>query len=114
MKKIIAVVISVLLIFYFLNHFFTKSMIVGTYVSNDNAGIDGPNKGDTLILLENNTFRSQTWGKGTYKLEGSSITINYNYELGKASYQMGVRRNSSLQPKLVFDFDLESCFEKVD
>lgn len=89
-------------------------MLVGTYVSNGNATIDGPSKGDTLVLNKNNTFHSQTWGKGTYKLEGSTITLEYNYEFGKATYQMELSRNSSLRPKLVFDFDLEYCFEKID
>lgn len=69
-------------------------MITGTYVSNGN-GIDGPNKNDTLIILENNTYVSQSWGKGKYTLnnsgKGTAINIHYgsrpHSSFGKTSLQ---------------------------
>ncbi|MEN2412581.1 hypothetical protein [Flavobacterium mesophilum] len=111
-KKILLSIVFLIGLVYTYNNFFTKSMIIGTYVSNGN-GIDGPNKNDTLILLENNTYESQTWGKGKYTLKANTINIYYDYEFGKASYQMRIERNFYLKPKLVFDFDQDNYFEKI-
>lgn len=111
-KKILLLILFVFGILYVYDSFFTKSMIIGTYVSNG-IGIDGPNKNDTLILLENNNYESQSWGKGEYTLKGNTITIHYDYEFGKASYQMSIERNFYIKPKLVFDFDQDYYFEKI-
>ena len=115
-KKILVLIIFFIGLIYVYDNFFTKSMITGTYVSNGN-GINGPNKSDTLILLENNTYESQSWGNGKYTLKnlgkGTTINIHYDYEFGKASYQMSIERNFYIKPKLVFDFDQDYYFEKI-
>ena len=111
-KKILLLILFVFGIIYVYDGCFTESMIIGTYVSNG-IGIDGPNKNDTLILLENNTYESQSWGKGGYTLKGNTITIHYDYEFGKASYQMSIERNFYIKPKLVFDHDQDYYFEKI-
>ncbi|MBF4473838.1 hypothetical protein [Flavobacterium sp. HJJ] len=111
-KKTLLSIIFLIGLIHVYDNFFTKSMITGTYVSNG-SGIDGPNKNDTLILLENNTYESQSWGKGEYTLKENTINIHYDYEFGKASYQMSIERNFYIKPKLVFDFDQDYYFEKI-
>ncbi len=115
-KKILLSIVFFIGLIYVYDNFFTKYMITGTYVSNGN-GIDGPNKSDTLILLENNTYESQSWGNGKYTLKksgkGTTIKIHYDYEFGKAGYQMRIERNFYIKPKLVFDFDQDYYFEKI-
>lgn len=115
-KKILLSIVFLIGLIYVYENFFTKSMIIGTYVSNGN-GIDGPNKNDTLILLENYTYESQSWGKGKYTLnnsgKGTTINIQYDYEFDKGSYQMSIERNFYIKPKLVFDFDQDYYFEKI-
>lgn len=115
-KKIFLLIAFFIGLIYVYDHFFTKSMITGIYVSNG-SGIDEPNKNDTLILLENYTYESQSWGKGKYTLnnsgKGTTIKIQYDYEFGKASYQMSIERNFYIKPKLVFDFDQDYYFEKI-
>jgi hypothetical protein len=116
-KKIISILFSLIVIILIYNNFFTKSMIVGTYISNGN-GLDGANKGDTLIISKDNTFKSKTWGKGKYTLnystKGTTIRIQYDYEFGKASYHMGIKRNYYIEPKLIFDYDLDYYFYKIE
>ena len=115
-KKILLSIVFLTGLIYVYDNFFTKFMITGTYVSNGN-GIEGPKKSDTLILLENNTFESQSWGKGKYTLKhsGKATTINiiYDYEFGKVGYQMIIERNFYIKPKLIFDFDQDYYFEKI-
>ena len=91
-------------------------MITGMYVSNG-VGLDGPTKNDTITLMENNTFRSKVWGNGKYDLsysgKGTKIILHYNYQFGKASYKMEIKRNYYIEPKLVFDYDQNYFFEKI-
>lgn len=116
-KKLLLSIVFLIPVIYVYNNFFTKFMITGTYVSNGNS-TDGPNKSDTLILLDNNNYISQSWGKGKYTLnnsgKGTTINIHYDYEFGKGSYQMSIKRNFYLKPKLVFDFDQDYYFKKIN
>jgi len=116
-RNIFLIVIFLIFLIYTIDNFFTKSMIVGTYVSNNKTSIiDGPSNGDTLVLLDNNTFKSQTWGNGKYSLEysgkGTKINIHYKYEFGTAGYQMGIQRSFYIKPKIIIDRDLNYYFEK--
>ena len=116
-KHILIVVLSIVLTFIF-NNFFITSMIKGVYVSNNTEPmVDGPRFGDTLILLDNNKFLSDTWGEGIYKLEhtfkGTRLDLSYNYEFGKAGYNSYFYRSYFYgKPRIVVFRDLNFYFKK--
>jgi len=95
-------------------------MITGEYVSNNAQSLlEGPGRrGEKLFLLEDNKFKSDTWGNGTYKLKytfgGTRIDLTYNYEFGKASYHTSINRSYFFgKPQILLDKDLEFYFEKI-
>lgn len=52
-------------------------MISGKYVYNfPFSVVEGSNSGDELVLNENGTFKSDTWGNGTYTLTFSKLSLN--------------------------------------
>ncbi|MCD2259499.1 hypothetical protein [Psychroserpens luteolus] len=80
-RKITFIILTVLIlgtIFY--NSYFPKFLITGKYVANieDEFATFGVSNGDQLILNEDGTFQSDSWGTGTYVLKGKEIEFNYN------------------------------------
>ena len=125
MKRII-VIISLLIFGLLLIDGFTnyasKSSLEGFYVNNNTEYVlEGPrpiSQGvDTLIIHSDNTFDSQTWGKGTYKVKqsffGTRIDLTYEYEMGKAGYEMKVTSPLFGQERIWLDYDLNFYFEKI-
>ncbi len=55
---------------------YTKSLISGKYIYNYEQSLEGPHKGDYLILKDNGEFDSDTWGNGTYQVSGSRLKLN--------------------------------------
>jgi hypothetical protein len=68
-EKIFKFFIGVIILGYIFNNFFTEVMITGEYVSNNTESVlEGAGRsGEKLFLLEDNKFKSDTWGNGTYK-----------------------------------------------
>jgi hypothetical protein len=120
-KNIFKVFIGVIIFSYIFNNFFTEGMITGVYISNNNQSIlEGPNRiGEKLFLLEDNKFKSDTWGNGTYELKytfkGTRIDLTYNYEFGKAGYETSINRGYFIgKPQIILDRDLEFYFQKIE
>lgn len=68
-------------------------MVSGSYVYNFPTYIvDGPKTGDILNLKENGTFESDTWGKGTYIINGCDLELSYNDVFGKSGFELGIYR----------------------
>ncbi len=120
-RNVYKVFIGAIILIYIFNNFFTESMITGTYISNNNQSVlEGPNgMGEKLFLLEDNKFKSDTWGNGTYELKysfkGTTIDLTYNYEFGKAGFVTYIDRNYFFgNPKILLDKDLKFYFAKIE
>lgn len=89
-------------------------MVSGTYTYNFPTYIvDGPKTGDILNLKENGTFESNTWGKGTYTINGSNLELNYNDNFGKSSFECGIYRPLFFgEPRISICSDLDYYFKK--
>lgn len=94
---IFSLLISGLLFFAGFTNYATVSSLSGRYINNNTEHvIEGPkpvSQGiDTLILKNDNTFESQTWGAGNYVVKpsifGTRIELIYGDETGKAGYEM--------------------------
>lgn len=103
-------------------NYVSKSKIQGRYINNNTEFIlEGPSpieQGvDTLIIKRDNTFESKTWGSGTYSIQpslfGTRIHLIYEYELGKAGYEMMVTAPLFRPIKIWLDYDMNFYFEKI-
>lgn len=125
MKKLIIIVsllIFGLLFIEGLTNYASKSSLQGRYINNNADYVfEGPrpiSQGvDTLVIKNDNTFDSQTWGTGTYKVKpsifGTRIDLTYDYEMGKAGYEMLVTSPLFGQERIWLDYDLNYYFEKI-
>ncbi len=106
---VIAVLIAITLLY---NSFFPKFLVVGTYKSDiKNAfATNGIDHGQTLILKEDNTFISETWGNGTYTLKGSRISFSFNNEVYSTYFY---RPYFFGTPRIVIFRDLNSEYIKI-
>lgn len=114
-----AILISIFLISYAHKNFFTKSMIVGSYINYNFDYVpfipDIPYSPDTLRIY-NNKFTSSYWGEGDYTLHsnlaGTRIDLTYAY--GKAGYNTDIERDFFGVPKIML-FRMENhCYQKID
>ena len=108
------ILLIVLSILY--DNLYTISMISGSYVYNFPAVIaDGPGQGDTLILKENGDFENGTWGKGTYHISGSKLSLTYEYEFGKAGFETSIYRPLFWgKPRIGVVKDLDYYYKKIN
>src|SRR5690349_20979345 len=75
------VALIILLCWYCYNAFYSKSMLVGTYIYSHPVALDkGPLPGDTLELFIDGTFRSNRWGKGKFVVNGDRIQGSNKYD----------------------------------
>lgn len=126
MKKFLIIaglIIFGLICFEGITNYVSKSTLEGLYINNNTEYIlDGPRpieQGvDTLIIKNDNTFESQTWGSGTYKIKpsvfGSRIDFTYDYEMGKAGYEMMVSKPLFKAERIWLDYDMNFYFEKTN
>ncbi|MHA3787144.1 hypothetical protein ACX0HA_02960 [Flavobacterium hauense] len=120
MKKAILSFLTVMFLLYCYGHFFTKGMITGIYVYYpDYPSLEAPTKVDTLVLNNDNTFKSGYYGSGTYKIEqgfgGTCFDMTYKYELGLASFGSYFNRSFFVgTPRIAVNEDLGLYYEKVD
>ncbi len=116
--KILSVAFVILYIF---NSFFLKNMLVGTYVNRNYENSffgQNPHVSDNLILLNNDTYVSEYYGKGKYEL---------HYSLGGTEISLAPN-NSSIMPfrtsinrlyflgniKIDLVKDLNQYYKKID
>lgn len=113
--------ILIILLFSFISvsmihdNFYTLKMVSGTYVYHfPNEIVEGPSQGDKLILKEDGTFESDTWGNGTYSINGSQLDLNYRYEFGEAGFSCCFYRPMFWgQPRINIVKDLGYYFSKI-
>ena len=121
MKKIIAGLIVLVVVGYLYSGFFTKGMLVGTYVNPHfkvSRGEDGPVFADTIRLLDDNSYDSGYWEKGTYKISytplGTQIQLGTKNQFHNLSLQTFIRRDNVVgSPKIIIGGDTGSYY-KID
>jgi hypothetical protein len=111
-RKIIIIALSIIIFLIAYDNFYTYGMISGKYLYDfPPAVVEGPNQGDVLTLNDNGSFESNAWGKGTYKLSGSKLILNY----GVAYNQFTFYRPLFLgKPRISVVRDLNYYFKKID
>ena len=120
---IVSLVIFGLLFIEGLTNYSSKTSLEGRYFNNNTDYIlEGPrpiSQGvDTLVIKKDYTFDSKTWGTGTYRVKpsifGTRIDLTYDYEMGKAGYEMLVTSPMFRQERIWLDYDMDFYFEKIE
>nr|WP_315247373.1 hypothetical protein [uncultured Flavobacterium sp.] len=108
---------------YFYNSFFSRDMLVGTYVVknyyNSPSAVELPSTTDTLKILKDNKFISSDWGEGKYNLSysitGTKIHFSYQYEFGTAGFTSSLTRKLFIgNTKIMLNYDSGVYYEKMD
>lgn len=116
--------IKILLILYLFLHGscrnYGEKELVGTYVNNYSENInpmlippEAPAKIDTLILLENNKFTSQCFGKGTYEVYelNNSLYIGLNsHDTNNAGYNMIISSIGLLKKTIILYMNIDGNY----
>ncbi len=79
--------------------------------------MEAPHTADTLVLYEDNTFRSKFYGMGTYKLyNGLNPEIELHYtDFGQpAAYKTYFLNGIFEKPKISLNADSNHYYEKLD
>ncbi len=86
-------------------------MITGKYIAyiENEFATFGVSNGDQLILKEDGTFLSDSWGNGTYVLKGTEIEFNLN---NKNIHTYFNRPLFFGKPRIIIFRDLKSEFIK--
>lgn len=128
MKKKLFVVIYSIFFFFIYNSCknYNEKELIGTYVNNYNEDInpmsippEAPAKTDTLVLMENNIFISQYFGKGEYVISERngfhSISLTYKEGNMLAGYELGLKQrglfNSTVT--LLINIDGDYHYKKI-
>ncbi len=112
-KRYIALFIIGFIFIY--NSYYPSWLITGSYTSsiNDPFATDGIGDNESLEIFNDGTFKGDTWGAGTWKLEhefkGTRIEFRFNNE-GNNTYFY--RRMFFSKPRIVIYRDLNSEFLK--
>lgn len=122
MKKIIIGLILFFFISFIYNHFFLKSMITGVYVNTnynkDYPIAEVPDRADTLVLFDNNTYTSGYYGRGKYKLNysfgGTRILLISNNPSEGGFGSSFTRLYSFGNIKIDLFQDQDQYYEKID
>lgn len=113
LRVIIGASVTIIILLYSYNNFFTKGMLIGTYINkNYEHSIFGAHYQDTLKLLSNSQFKSSFWGgtgqfKISYSIRGTEILLNSSNSL--STY---VTRGFFGKPRIVIDRDLNNYYLK--
>ena len=109
----IVLLIMGLIIIY--NTYFPSWLVTGKYTSSieDSFATDGIEDNESLELFNDGTFKGDTWGEGTWKLEhgfkGTRIEFSFGHE---GYYTYLYRRMFFSKPRIVIFRDLDSEFLK--
>ena len=98
----------------------SKEMIPGVYINkNFNSqpcSAEIPQNADRLILYQDNTFHSNFYGTGTYKINFenaiSHINLSYNYEYGKGGFSTTISKTLFGRPEITLD-NCDHFYEKI-
>jgi len=115
LKYKVLIPLIIITVYIFSHNFFTNQMIAGSYVYNFPVAVaDGPRQGDKLLLNNDGSFQSDTWGNGTYKLSGSELKLSYTTAGGKASFTSTIYRPYFWgKPRIEIEPDLGHFFKKI-
>ncbi len=113
--------IALVAIYLGLRDFLTYNMVAGVYVNHYNGSrptiADMPDEADTLVLFQNGKFHSGFYGKGTYQLDysmwGTSINIQYEYEMGRAALNASINKPLFGEPRIMLVSDLDYYYIRV-
>jgi hypothetical protein len=76
---------------------------------------EGPNRGDHLTLYEDGHFESDTWGTGTFKINGTNLILLYEYTFGKAAFECKLFRPFFWgKPRIKIDQNLNYYYIRTD
>ncbi len=114
----IPVVLIVGLIIWNWNWSVSEEDVVGNYVNTNYdkpiCCVEAPHQPDTLELLPDGTMKSGFYGKGTWKLVGSSsLEWNYTYEYGGAVYQTVVENEIGEEVRLDLNYKTNHYYRKI-
>jgi hypothetical protein len=127
-KILIPTVVLFLLFWYIYSNYFTKNMIIGTYVKERTLDSypEVPSGIDTLILFDDGHYESHYYWhrKGTYEIYGepfaTRIELTY-YEkispdgkIGLAGYNSYFTRWWFSRIRIILNSDLGVYYEKID
>ncbi len=115
--KVILVFLIILFINYFYCNFFTSNMLVGDYYNinyENSPAVETSKNSDILSLKGNNTFYSNYYGEGSYKINYSILgtTIKLYYNSGSAVIKKTVKRNWFGKPKIIMFEDINHYYKK--
>lgn len=116
-KKIVLTLIVIVLCTFTYNTFFPKFLITGKYQSeiSNTFGADGIEDGEDLIINSDNTFSSDSWGNGTYKLEHGFKGTRIDFSFGNEGNNTYFYRPFFFgNPRIVIFRDLSSEFVKIE
>lgn len=121
-KYAILLLIGVFILSFYYNNLVSQQALIGSYVNTNYDYIpvlsEVPNVSDTLTLYANNTFKSNYWGKGYYKIfytvTGTKIQIIYKYQFGKAGYEASIARINWGSPAIILNKSKNHFYEKVE
>ncbi|MBO9694275.1 hypothetical protein [Chryseobacterium sp.] len=123
MKKILFTLTFVSGVIFILNINFPlkKQDIYGKYINMNFdkpiCCVEAPHTADTLVLYEDNTFRSKFYGMGTYKLYNGinpEIEIYYTDCGQPAAYKTYFLNGIFEKPKISLNADSNHYYEKLD
>jgi hypothetical protein len=79
-KKIIGLfLIGFIAISLLYNNMYTVGMVSGQYVYNFPSVVaESPRQGEKLLLKKDGTFQSDSWGVGTYRINGAHLELFNN------------------------------------
>lgn len=117
MKPKIVIIISIILfisISIIYDNFYTSKIVSGRYVYNfPEYRVEGQKTGDYLYLKENGTFESNSWGNGTFIIDGSDLELSYTDKFGKSIFECSVYRPFFFgKPRISISRDLDYYFKK--
>lgn len=90
---------------------------INTNYENPICCVEAPHEPDTLILSSNGTFKSNFYGKGTFKItNGINPTIELRYmEFGKSARFKTYFSNTIFEnPKVVLNADMNHFYAKTN
>lgn len=106
---------------------FTENDFIGTYINNYDKNInltlispEAPTKNDTLTLFEGNTFVSQWFGQGEYKISKIGdyriIDLSYKEDNLHVGYGLIIKEKSvfNQNPILNISIDGSYYYEKIN
>lgn len=122
MKKTSFIAIFLLLSLFLHNSCrnYREKELIGTYVNNYSENInpmsiplEAPTKIDTLVLLENNKFTSQCFGKGTYEVYelNNSLYIGLNsHDTDNTGYNMTISSIGLLKKTIILNINIDENY----